>query len=277
VLEGETAALLDPYLGPRAHRGTLHIEPKALARALTRLDAHGIQGHLHTIGDRAVRVTLDAIETARRANRPRRGESAPPWRSAGGNRHHLAHLQLVDPADVARFAALDVTATFQSLWAYPDSYVRDNVAQVGPERVARMYPIGSIHRAGGRIAGGSDWPVSSLNPLLAIEVAVTRQDPAGRADQPAPLPKGAPAIAGGDARTLNAAERVDLDTMLAAYTLQGAWLMRQESTTGSIEVGKMADLVVLERDLFAIAPADIGEGKVLRTMIEGQTVYRAGD
>ena len=155
-------------------------------------------------------------------------------------------------------APLDATATFQALWAYPDTYIENvNLAQVGPERVARMYPIGSIHRAGGRIAAGSDWPVTSMNPLLAIEVALTRQDPAG-----------------GDADTLNASERVDLDTMLAAFTVQGAWLMRQEKSSGSIEVGKHADLVVLERDLFAIPASEIGEVRVERTIFEGKTVFR---
>jgi predicted amidohydrolase YtcJ len=205
VLEGETAALLEPYLGRGDHRGALHVEPPTLAAAVERWDAEGIQVHFHAIGDRAVRAALDAIEAARTANGPREA------------RHHLAHLQLVDAVDVPRFAALGVTATFQSLWAWPDSYIENvNLAQVGSERVARMYPIGSIHRAGGRIAAGSDWPVTSMNPLLAIEVALTRQDPDG-----------------GDADTLNAAERVDLDTMLAAFTTQGAWLMRREAREGS--------------------------------------------
>jgi predicted amidohydrolase YtcJ len=252
VLEGETAALLEPYLGRdgrdgRQHRGELHVEPELLARIVTDLDVRGTQVHFHAIGDRAVRAALDAVEAARKTNGPR------------DNRHHIAHLQLVHPDDVPRFAALDVTATFQALWAYPDTYIENiNVAQVGRDRVARMYPIGSIRRAGGRIAAGSDWPVTSINPLLAIEVALTRQDPAG-----------------GDPDTLNAAERVDLETMLDAFTLHGAWLMRQERTTGSIEVGKAADLVVLERDLFTIPPADIGEVRVVRTILEGRTVYAA--
>ncbi len=247
VLEGETAALLEPYLGRGDHRGNLNVDPRTLAEAVTRWDAEGIQVHFHAIGDRAVRAALDSVEAARHANGPRDA------------RHHLAHLQLVDPADVPRFGALDATATFQALWAYPDTYIENvNLAQVGPERVARMYPIGSIHRAGGRIAAGSDWPVTSMNPLLAIEVALTRQDPAG-----------------GDADTLNEGERVDLDTMLAAFTVHGAWLMRQEKSDGSIEVGKRADLVVLERDLFAIPASEIGEVRVERTIVGGQTVFTA--
>jgi predicted amidohydrolase YtcJ len=121
-----------------------------------------------------------------------------------------------------------------------------------------MYPIGSITRAGGRIAAGSDWPVTSMNPLLAIEVALTRQDPAG----------------GGDGTlTLNENERVDLDTMLAAFTIQGAWLMRQEKEQGSLEVGKRADLVVLERDLSTIPANEIGEVRVTRTIVGGKTVF----
>ena len=203
-----------------------------LAAAVTRWDAEGIQVHFHAIGDRAVRVALDSIEAAR--TRPRR-------RATRDITSRTCSWSM--PADVPRFAALDATATFQSLWAFPDSYIEGvNVAQVGRERVQRMYPIGSIHRAGGRIAAGSDWPVTSLNPLLAIEVALTRQDPAG-----------------GGTLTLNAGERVDLDTMLAAFTVEGAWLMRQEKDEGTIEVGKRADLVVLERDLSAIPPSEIGE------------------
>jgi predicted amidohydrolase YtcJ len=253
VLEGETAALLEPYLDS-GQTGMLKVEPKALAEAVTRWDAAGLQVHFHSIGDRAVRTALDAIEAARRANGPL------------DHRHHIAHLQLVDPSDVPRFATLDATANFQALWAFPDSYIRDvNLGQVGPQRVSRMYPIGSIHRAGGRIAAGSDWPVSSMNPLLAIEVALTREDPE-RHD-----------LAADAAATLNAGERVDLDTMLAAFTIQGAWLMRQEAADGSIEVGKRADLVVLARDLAAIPPSEIGEVRVERTLVEGQTVFRRAE
>lgn len=181
-------------------------------------------------------------------------------RNANGpsdNRHHIAHLQLIDPADRPRFAQLGVIANFQALWAFPDQYITEvNLPQVGQARVEQMYPIESVLRAGGRIVGGSDWSVSSMNPLLAIETAITRSDPSGR-------------ISG----VLNASERVTLPDMLAAYTINGAYLMHQEKLTGSLEVGKAADMVVLERDLFSIPPQQIGEVAVTRTILDGATIY----
>ncbi len=245
VLEGETAALLQPYLDRPGLRGDLKIRPEALAALVIDLDRRGIQVHMHAIGDRAVRVALDAVAAARKANRP------------SDNRHHIAHLQLVDPSDRPRFAQLGVIANFQALWAFPDQYITEvNLPQVGQARVEQMYPIESVLRAGGRIVGGSDWPVSSMNPLLAIETAITRSDPSGR-------------IAG----VLNPAERVTLPDMLAAYTINGAYLMHQETLTGSLEIGKAADLVVLERDLFSIPAREIGEVAVTRTILDGMTVY----
>jgi len=211
------------------------------------MDRRGIQVHVHAIGDAAVREALDAFQAAREAN------------GVTDNRHHIAHLQLIDPADYARFADLGVTADFQAVWAYPDEYIVDiNTAQVGQERVDRMYPIGSLERAGATIVAGSDWNVSTPNPLPAIEVAMTRQDPEGR-------------------RTgvLNANEAVSLDTMLRAYTVNGAWLMHQENETGRLAPGMLADLVILEKDLFEVAPSDIGEVGIVATYLEGEPVYEA--
>jgi len=249
VLEGETAALLDPYLDPQGkgagRTGILNVPWEVLRDTVIDLDARGIQVHMHAIGDRAVRAGLDAVEAAREANGPR------------DNRHHICHLQLVHPDDYARFGELGVVANFQAFWAYPDAYITDiNLPAVGEERVNRMYPIGSIVDAGGTIVGGSDWSVSSMNPLDAIEVAVTRQDPTGAVDG-----------------VLNADEAVSLDTMLAAYTRNGAFLMHQEDATGTLEAGKLADLVVLERNLFEIEPAAISETRVLRTYLGGRQVY----
>jgi hypothetical protein len=245
VLEGETAALLDPYLGMGGHRGELNLDPAGLSAAVERFDAMGLQVHMHAIGDRAVRAGLDAVEYARRRNGARDG------------RHHIAHLQLVAPEDLPRFAELGVAANFQALWAYPDTWILElNLPVVGRERVERMYPIGSARRAGARLVGGSDWSVSSVNPLLAIETAVRRQDAAGKV----------PGV-------LNPAERVDLASMLDAYTIHGAWLMHQEREAGSIEVGKRADLVVLARDLFRTPPEEIGEVEVLMTAIDGEVVF----
>jgi predicted amidohydrolase YtcJ len=246
VLEGETAALVDPYVDRPGHLGTLNFPPATLDELVTRFDAAGLQVHMHAIGDGAVRVGLDAVAAARSANGPR------------DNRHQIAHLQLIHPDDLPRFAELDVSANFQALWALPDSWIMGiNLPVVGPERVNRMYPIASLQRAGGRLVAGSDWDVSSMNPLLAIQVALTRRDPEG-----------------GFEGVLNADERVDLAAMLAAYTINGAHVMHHEAQTGSIEVGKAADLLVLERNLFELAAEEIGGIAVVRTLIDGDTVYR---
>ncbi|HEX7035661.1 MAG TPA: amidohydrolase [Pseudomonadales bacterium] len=249
VLEGETAALLEPYLDPQGkgaqRRGALNVPWERLRALVTELDAMGVQVHMHAIGDRAVRQGLDAVEAAREANGP------------SDNRHHICHLQLVHAADHARFAELGVAANFQALWAFPDAYITDvNLPAVGRERVERMYPIRSIERAGGIIVGGSDWSVSSMNPLDAIETAVTRRDPAGQV----------PGV-------LNPAEAVSLETMLAAYTRNAAWLMHQEDLTGTIAPGKQADLVVLDANLFEIEPAAINTTRVVRTYLAGRQVY----
>ena len=249
VLEGETAALLSPYLGKANHLGSITMPAAELNSAVTRFDAMGLQVHMHAIGDAAVRAGLDAFAAARKTN------------GAKDNRHHISHLQLIDAADIPRFAELDVAANFQSFWAWPDEWIRElNLPQVGPERVNRMYPIGSVQRAGGRIVGGSDWSVSTVNPLAAMEVAITRQDPANVLTD-----------------VLNAEERVDLATMIAAYTIEGAWLMHQEKETGSIETGKAADIVVLEKDLFKLPPQQLDTVRVDLTMLEGKPVYERAD
>jgi len=247
VLEGETAALLAPYAS--GGHGNLNLPWETLLAEVVALDAAGIQLHMHAIGDAAVRQGLDAIAAARAANGPR------------DNRHTLCHLQLIDGEDIPRFAQLDVTANFQALWAYPDAYITDiNLPAVGAARVARMYPIGSVHRTGGRVVGGSDWPVSAMNPLPAMETALTRRDPDGRITQ-----------------TLNEAEQVDLPTMLAAYTREAAWLMHQEQQTGRIRAGYLADLVVLDGELTSLPPEAIGEVGVRWTLFEGRTVHGGPD
>ncbi|MDO8860814.1 amidohydrolase [Haliea sp. E1-2-M8] len=247
VLEGETAALVTPYLGDDPHSGEINFDPEELKDIITRFDAMGLQVHVHAIGDLGVRTALDAFEAARERN------------GARDNRHHIAHLQLVHPDDIPRFAELNVSTTFQALWAWPDSYITEiNFPAVGAERVERMYPVRSLQRAGARIVGGSDWSVSSVNPLDAIETALRRQDPDD-------LVQG----------TLNAQEAVTLDTMLAAYTRDAAWLMHQEDSVGSIEVGKRADLVLLSQDLYRIPAEDINTTTVQMTLFDGEVVYQA--
>lgn len=247
VLETETAALIEPYIGERHHHGILNFEANRLNEIVARFDADNFQVHMHAIGDAAVREGLDAIEFAQKQNGKK------------DNRHHISHLQLIHPEEITRFKQLDVTANFQALWAYPDEYIVNlNLPVVGQQRVDRMYPIGSIHKSGALITGGSDWTVSSLNPLDAIQVGVTREDPGGEAQG-----------------VLNPEEKVDLKTMIEAYTINGAWLMHQENVTGSIEAGKYADLVVLDKNLFELPVNEIHIAKVLHTFLQGNIVYSA--
>jgi len=247
VLEGETAAILEPYVGMHEYRGELILSEEKLNAAVTRFDAMGLQVHMHAIGDWAVRAGLDAIEAARKLN------------GRTDNRHHISHLQLIHIDDIDRFAKLDTAANFQALWAFPDEWIMElNLPVLGEERVQGMYPIASVERSGGRIVGGSDWNVSSANPLDAIEVAVRRQDP--QADS---------------GPVLNEGERASLATMIDAYTINTAWLMHQENRAGSIEPGKRADIVVLDRKLFEIPASEIDETRVLMTLLDGKAVYSA--
>jgi hypothetical protein len=217
-----------------------------LNRYITSIDGQDLQVHLHAIGDGGVRMALDAFETARKTNGKK------------DNRHHICHVQMIDPADVPRFAELNVTANIQALWGFPDTYVTDaGLKAVGEERLKTFYVFGSVHRSGGRIACGSDWFVSSLNPLDAMEVGIRRQDP--------DLPEEAPA--------LNPQEAVDLATMIEGYTINGAYVMHQDNEVGSIEIGKRADLIVLDRNLFEIPTTEVNQAKVLLTLFNGQRVF----
>jgi predicted amidohydrolase YtcJ len=246
VLESQTAAVLEPYVGRNGDRGTLIWEPDVFERLIAAADREGFQIHVHAIGDRAIRLTLDAFEKARAANGRRDA------------RHMMAHIQLIDPQDLPRFRKLGVIADFQPLWAQEDPYMTQlTIPFLGPERARWIYPIHSVAKTGAVLASGSDWPVSTINPLAAIQVAMTR-----RALTAAPGPAWIPE------------EVIDLPTALASYTIQGAYANFQEAETGSIEVGKAADLVVLERDLFAIPPSEIYRVKVLLTLLEGKEIYR---
>ena len=245
VMEVQTAALLKPYLGKPGAYGLTMVEPEALKRAVTHLDREGFQVHFHAIGDAAIRECLDAVEAARRANGSRDA------------RHHISHLELFDPADIPRFRELGVVANFQPLWAFKDDYMEKlTLPFLEPERARFIYPIGSLLRSGAVVAFGSDWSVSSANPLEELEVAVTRMGPAGETKEPF-LPE----------------ERIDLPSALAAFTINAAYVNGQENRTGSIETGKLADLIVLDRNLFTIKPEEISETKVLLTLFGGKPVH----
>jgi len=247
VLETKTSAVLEPYLGTNGDRGKTNLEPAAFRELATALDREGFQIHVHAIGDRAIRDTLDALEAARKAN------------GARDARHHIAHLELIDPADVPRFRRLSVVANFQPFWASGDKYITElTEPALGSERSRWLYPIASVRDSGAAYAFGSDWDVSSLNPLDGIEVAVTHREPSSGEGTPW-LPQ----------------ERISLPDAIAGYTIRGAYLDFTEKETGSIEVGKAADLVVLDRNLFEIPASKIHEAKVLMTFLEGREVYEA--
>jgi predicted amidohydrolase YtcJ len=243
----QTAAMLAPYLDaegkPTDHVGELYFDPGDFAKLVTKLDAAGVTVHVHAIGDRGVRATLDAFAAARAAN----GDK--------GNRHQIAHLQLVDPADFPRFKQLGVIADMQLEWARREPATEGPLeAYLGPARYRYVYPAGSLHRAGATIAGGSDWDVSTFNPFRAMEVAVTRASGKGQAP-------------------LNSDEAIPLTTAVDAYTINAAYAMGQDATTGSLEVGKRADLAVLDRDILSIDPFAIGDTKVVSTYLDGQLVH----
>jgi len=245
----QTAALLSPYLDadgkPTSNAGDLYFDPQRFASLVAKLDTAGLAVHVHAIGDRAVRATLDAFGHARETN----GDK--------DNRHQIAHLQLVDPADFPRFKDLGVIADMQLEWAKREPATEGPLEPyLGPDRYRYLYPSGSLHRAGATIAGGSDWDISSYNPFRAFQTGVTR---AGGAGQP----------------PLNFGESIPLTTAIDAYTINAAYAMKQDATTGSLEVGKRADLVVLDRDILSADPETIEDTKVLATYLDGGLVYSA--
>ncbi|MBD0420156.1 amidohydrolase [Streptomyces sp. TRM S81-3] len=251
VAETGTAALLDPYLDgcgcATANRGTAFLDPQELPEYVAELDALGFQCHFHALGDRAVRDALDAVEAARRANGP--SETRP----------HLAHLQVVHPDDVPRFARLGATATVQPLWAAHEPQMDElTIPFLGPERAARQYPFGALLASGARLAAGSDWPVSSPDPLQGIHVAVNRVGPDG--DAPVFLPE----------------QRIGLAAALTAYTAGSAYVNHLDDT-GRVCAGALADLVVLDRDPFAGPLEEIASTRVALTYVGGERVYAAAE
>ncbi|WP_245734705.1 amidohydrolase [Nocardioides exalbidus] len=247
VAENGTAALVDPYLDRCGHAthntGISFVDPVELRGHVRALDAHGFQVHVHGLGDRGVREALDAFE------------GTDPAR-----RHHIAHLQLVHPDDVRRFADLGVAANLQALWACLDAQMTElTIPFLGEERAARQYPFGDLHRAGARLVAGSDWPVSTPDPLAAIHTAVHRT----AYDEPAP--------AGTD--PFLPEQALPIEAAFAAYTSGSAWVNHRDDA-GRIAVGAVADLVVLDRDPFA-APDEIGAARVVSTWVDGEPVFEA--
>jgi hypothetical protein len=255
VCETFTAAMSAPYLDraghPTAHSGRLFIEPDELAEAVRRLGAEGFQLHFHAIGDLAVTTALDALA----------GLPAPQRQAA---RHHLAHLQFITPRDMGRFAELGAVANFQPLWACAEIQMEElTLPFVGPERALWQYQIGSLLQLGTRIAFGSDWPVSSADPLQEIHVAVNRvlSERLGRPGMPECVNPFLPDQA------------ITVDAAVDAFTSGVAWVNHEEDVAGRLLPGMRADVAVLDQDLFTIPPREIGSTSVMMTVAGGTVVY----
>lgn len=257
VAENFTASMLEPYCDGHGHRtdnsGISFVTPEVLLPAAAQLDAAGFQLHFHAIGDLAVRQCLDAVEHAVAVNGRRDA------------RHHIAHLQVIHPDDIPRFRELGVVANLQAFWAALEAQMIElTLPFLGEPRASWQYPFGDLFRSGATLAMGSDWAVSTPDPLAAIHVAVNRRIPEdhreGEPEHPVFLP----------------GQRLDLATGLTAYTAGSAFVNRHQDT-GTIRVGALADLVVLDRDPFAGPAEEIGSTRVLQTFVDGQRVFAAQD
>jgi predicted amidohydrolase YtcJ len=248
VLENYTGALLEPYCdGCGRHsdnHGLSYVERDLLAAAVTELDRLGFQVHMHAIGDRAVRNALDAVAAARAAN------------GATDHRHHIAHIQVVQPEDVPRFRELGVVANAQTYWAQMEPQMEElTLPFLGRDRAEMQYPFGDLLRSGATIAMGSDWSVTTANPLEEIEVAVTRIDPENRENAPF-LPE----------------QALPLQVALAAFTAGSAYV-NHDDDGGSIAIGKRADLAVLDRNLFSVPSGHVSDARVEMTVASGRVVH----
>ena len=248
VVEGGTAYLLEPYSHKPNFRGEPIWEPELLNNACNALDKNNLQIHLHVIGDAAARITLDALEGAQESNGIR------------DTRHLITHLQLVAPEDIHRFAKLGIVGVPQPFWFKIDEYYSElALPYLGKERADKQYPMQSFIKSGVIMASASDFPVTiSFDPLIAIQTGITRSTNSDLSKD-----------------VLWPEERSNLEDMIVSYTYNGAFANFLENETGSIEVGKQADMIVLDRNLFEIPTNDIAKTKVLLTLVDGQEVFRA--
>jgi predicted amidohydrolase YtcJ len=247
VIESHTAAMLAPFSDDPKLAGSLLWDPKAYQQAVVKLDQSGVQVFTHAVGDRAIRVALDTYEEVAKANGTRDA------------RHRIEHIETIAASDIPRFGKLGVIAGMQPLHAEPnDDTLLVWAKNVGPDRASRAWPWRSILRSGGVLGFGSDWPIVTQSPWAGIQNALTRETPDGK-------PEG-----GWIPR-----ERIGLEEAIRGYTLGAAIAGQREKTEGSLEPGKVADLIVVSQDLFQIEPSDIVKTEELTTMVGGKIVYES--
>jgi predicted amidohydrolase YtcJ len=247
VVEAHTAVMLAPYTDDPAQSGKLFWDPDKYKATVADLDARGLQIFTHAIGDKAVRLALDAYQNAAEVNKTKDA------------RPRIEHIETISAADVDRFGKLGVIASMQPLHSYPDDDTLNIWSRnIGPERASRAWVWRSIQDKGGALAFGSDWPVVTLNPWRGVQTALTRQTSEGN-------PPGG----------FVPQQRLSLEDTIRGYTLGAAFAGRREKTEGSLEPGKLADFILLDRDLFKIEPSEIGKTEVLITMVGGKVVYQS--
>jgi predicted amidohydrolase YtcJ len=248
VIDSNTAYLEQSYAHKPDYKGELLWKPEKYNEMCAALDKAGFEIHVHSVGDASTSITLDGFAYARKTNRER------------DSRHAITHLQLVKPDDIKRFAEFGVVAVPQPYWFVVDYSYDQAIEYIGKERADQQYPMKSFFNQGVVVASASDYPVTiHSRPLVAIESGITRAT-AGETDPEKSLPP--------------ASERVTLDEMIASFTINGAYANFLEKETGSLEVGKMADLVVLDKNLFDLKPNEISTAKELLTIFEGKEVFR---